>query len=50
MQVWLKSAANAADVFCFPSMREGFGLAAIEAMACDVPVVAADNRGTRLPS
>lgn len=36
-----------ADVFCFPSIREGLGLAAIEAMACGVPVVAADNRGTR---
>lgn len=35
------------DVFCFPSIREGLGLAAIEAMACGVPVVAADNRGTR---
>ena len=38
---------HAADVFCFPSLREGLGLAAIEAMACGVPVVAADNRGTR---
>ncbi len=36
-----------ADVFCFPSVREGLGLAAIEAMACGLPVVAADNRGTR---
>lgn len=36
-----------ADIFCFPSIREGLGLAAIEAMACGVPVVAADNRGTR---
>ena len=37
----------AADVFCFPSIREGLGLAAVEAMACGLPVVAADNRGTR---
>lgn len=37
---------HAADVFCFPSMREGLGLAAIEAMACGLPVVAAKNRGT----
>lgn len=38
---------HVADVFCFPSLREGLGLAAVEAMACGVPVVAADNRGTR---
>ncbi len=37
---------HAADLFCFPSIREGLGLAAIEAMACGVPVVAAKNRGT----
>jgi glycosyltransferase EpsD len=38
---------HSADVFCFPSIREGLGLAAVEAMACGVPTVAADNRGTR---
>jgi len=37
---------HASDVFCFPSQREGLGLAAIEAMACGLPVVAAKNRGT----
>lgn len=36
-----------ADVFCFPSQREGLGLAAVEAMACGLPVIAAKNRGTR---
>ena len=36
-----------ADLFCFPSQREGLGLAAVEAMACGLPVVAAENRGTR---
>ena len=36
-----------ADVCCFPSIREGLGLAAIEGMACGLPLIAADNRGTR---
>jgi L-malate glycosyltransferase len=31
---------SAADVFLLPSSQESFGLAALEAMACDVPVVA----------
>ena len=36
-----------ADCFLFPSVREGLGMAALEAMAMEIPVVAADNRGTR---
>lgn len=32
----------AADAFAFPSTKEGFGLAALEAMAAGVPVVARD--------
>ena len=36
-----------ADCFAFPSKREGLGLAAVEALACGVPVIAALNRGTR---
>jgi glycosyltransferase involved in cell wall biosynthesis len=31
---------NAADVVLVPSDREGFGLAVVEALACDVPVLA----------
>lgn len=38
---------QSADCFIFPSKREGLGIAAIEAMACSVPLIAADNRGTR---
>lgn len=36
-----------ADCFAFPSYREGLGIAAIEALLCEVPLIAADNRGTR---
>jgi N-acetyl-alpha-D-glucosaminyl L-malate synthase BshA len=36
---------SAADVFLLPSETESFGLAALEAMACEVPVVAADVGG-----
>ena len=38
---------KAADICVFPSLREGLGMAAIEGMACGLPLVAADNRGTR---
>jgi N-acetyl-alpha-D-glucosaminyl L-malate synthase BshA len=31
---------SAADVFLLPSSQESFGLAALEAMACEVPIVA----------
>ena len=33
---------NAASAMIVPSEREGFGLAALEALACDVPVVSTD--------
>lgn len=36
-----------ADCFAFPSYREGLGVAAVEALLCGIPLVAADNRGTR---
>lgn len=36
---------HSADVFCFPSLREGLGLAAIEAMACGLPVVTSNVHG-----
>ena len=36
---------NAADIFAFPSIREGLGLAAIEALACGTPVIGMNTRG-----
>ena len=38
---------HTADVFCFPSIREGLPVSPIEAMACGLPIIAGDNRGTR---
>ena len=38
---------NCADVGCFPSHREPFGLVFIECMACGTPVIGADSGGPR---
>ncbi|MCB0115939.1 MAG: glycosyltransferase family 4 protein [Caldilineaceae bacterium] len=34
---------SAAEFFAYPSLYEGFGLPVIEALACDTPVLTADN-------
>lgn len=36
---------SAADLFCFPSHREGLGLAALEAMASGLPLVTSNVHG-----
>ena len=36
---------SVADLFLLPSAQESFGLAALEAMACEVPVVASKIGG-----
>ena len=41
----IKELLDAADVFCFPSRREGLGLAAIEAMACGLPLITSNIHG-----
>ena len=38
---------SCADVGCFPSYREPFGLVFIECMACGTPVIGADSGGPR---
>ena len=34
---------NAAEIFCYPSFYEGFGLPPIEAMACGTPTIASNS-------
>lgn len=38
---------NQLDVFCAPSISESFGVAVVEAMACEVPVIASNVDGFR---
>ena len=43
----IRDIVGCADVMVFPSIREGLGMAALEALALGIPVIASDNRGTR---
>jgi phosphatidylinositol alpha-mannosyltransferase len=38
---------QAADVYLCPTMRAGFGITLLEAMACGTPMIVADNLGFR---
>jgi glycosyltransferase-like protein len=38
----IESLYRAADAFAFPSVKEGFGLSALEALAAELPLVASD--------
>lgn len=44
-QIDVQTLLSSCDVFLLPSAAEGFGLAALEAMACGVPVVTSDAGG-----
>jgi glycosyltransferase involved in cell wall biosynthesis len=43
----VRPALYAADAFIMPSLREGFGVAAIEALGCGLPVILSDVQGLR---
>lgn len=43
----MENVLNSADCFAFPSIREGLGLAAVEALSCGIPLIISDNRGSR---
>lgn len=45
--VELPKAINAMDIFVNCSKRESFGVALVEAMACEIPVIATDTEGFR---
>jgi glycosyltransferase involved in cell wall biosynthesis len=44
-QIELTELLSAADLFLIPSQQESFGLSALEAMACEVPVISSSVGG-----
>lgn len=43
----VRSLIWASDIFCMPSLYEGLGIAALEALACGIPAVLSDTPGLR---
>lgn len=43
----IKQMCQAADIFMFPSLREGLPLSLMEAMACGIPSIVSNTRGNR---
>lgn len=43
----IRDILGCADASVFPSKREGLGMAGLESLSMGIPVIAADNRGTR---
>ena len=41
----IEEVLSVADLFLMPSEKESFGLAALEAMACEVPVISSNTGG-----
>ena len=38
---------QASDIYCLPSEREGFGMSAIQASSCELPVICSDIYGLK---
>ena len=43
----IKELYKTADICVFPSVRDGLEFAALEGMACGLPLICSENRGTR---
>ncbi len=46
-EIDIRKFLKAADVMIFPSIREGLGMAALEALFTGIPVIASQNRGSK---